>query len=127
MWHGSSTQVTIWRSMPDVEAGGEPLPAGQRLVLHYDHAREVEASLAFTSTHNPFTRAPKVNWRRLGFFKKVADVFALGEAYKDQAWGPNSFAKGCVRAPWIAGGRPCCSPLTLVNPPVTRTSKNCAK
>lgn len=68
----------------------EPLPSGGRLVLHWDSAKEAEASQAYTATHNVFTRVPKMNKQRARFFKAMVDSFALGEGTeftnKARAW-----------------------------------------
>lgn len=48
----------LTKQLRQVEGLCLPLPPGKKLLLHWDHAVEVEASLAFTTTHCPFTRVP---------------------------------------------------------------------
>ena len=38
-----------------------PLASGGRLVVHFDAAKELECSQAYTTSHNPFSRRPGIS------------------------------------------------------------------
>lgn len=50
-----------------------PLPQDGRMVLHWDAAKELEASEAYTKSHNVFSRRPGIRKQRASFIRKIAD------------------------------------------------------
>ncbi|CAL1168695.1 unnamed protein product [Cladocopium goreaui] len=50
-----------------------PLPQDGRMVLHWDAAKELEASEAYTKSHNVFSRRPGIRKQQASFIRKIAD------------------------------------------------------
>ena len=80
----TNLQVTLFglsHTLSNVEALKIQQREGKRLVIDYDNAKEQEASSAFTSTHNVYTRVPAAKKERLSFVKKTAEL--LGPSHPD--------------------------------------------
>ena len=70
---------------PQTSLLSDGMEEDRRIVLLADQAVEQEASQAFTSSHNSFTRVPKHDKGRLVFFKKAAENLAFGSGFGGQA------------------------------------------